>query len=67
MNWQPNHAEHEDEAPERFWNDLDLDLDDIAESFIGSLAAGLVLLVLVWACMRRRHTHHDEDDQQRSR
>jgi hypothetical protein len=43
MNWNPALTEADHEAPERFWNDLDL--DDIAKSFIGSLAAGLVLLV----------------------
>ena len=64
MNWNAPPTESEHEAPERFWNDLDL--DDIAESFIGSLAAGLVLLVVAWACMRRHHACH-EDDQQRSR
>ncbi|MFA7297385.1 MAG: hypothetical protein WC211_09425 [Dehalococcoidia bacterium] len=65
MDWQPNHPEPDQEPPERFWNDLDL--DDIAESFIGSLAAGLVLLLVAWVCMRRRHACYAEDGQQRSR
>ncbi len=42
------------EAPEgeESWVE-DIDLDDIAESFIGSLGAGVVLLGVV-ACMRMR-------------
>jgi hypothetical protein len=64
MTWNTDPAETEHEAPERFWNDLDL--DDIAESFIGSLAAGLVLLLVAWVCMRRRDACR-EDAQQRSR
>jgi hypothetical protein len=42
----------DDEETERFYSELDW--DDIAEAFIGSLLAGLVLL-LVFGALRRRH------------
>ena len=36
----------------------ELDWDDIAEAFIGSLLAGIVLLLLMRLSMRAKRRHH---------
>lgn len=56
MDWPPYATNDAHEEPGRLWNDLDL--DDIVESFIGSLAAGVVLLLVVRTLARRRHARH---------
>jgi hypothetical protein len=43
--------EGDDEERERFYSELDW--DDIAEAFIGSLTAGLVLLLILGVLLRR--------------
>ena len=44
---------HDEEGDESFLSELDW--DDIAEAFLGSLLAGIVLLLLLRLAMRAKH------------
>jgi hypothetical protein len=46
---------HDEEQDESFLSELDW--DDIAEAFLGSLLAGIVLLLLMRLMMRAKHRH----------